>query len=245
MKDLETKTALVTGAARGIGLAIAQELSEMGARIVIGDVVEENAAAGALDKCGADTRYVRFDVSSPEEVEAAFKKLQSDTGGIQILVNNAGVSRDALHLRLKDEDWRFTLNINLYGAVLCSKAAVRSMMRSKWGRIINIASVVGERGNVGQTAYAASKGGLIAFTKVLAREYAGRNITANAVAPGFIETEMTRDIPEDRKNAMMAQIPMGILGQPSDIAAAVAFLASNKAKYITGHVLRVNGGMYM
>jgi len=245
MKDLEGKTALVTGAARGIGLSIAQELSEMGARIVIGDVVEEDAAAGALDKCGSDAHYVRFDVSSPEEVDAAFKKLQSDIGGIQILVNNAGVSRDALHLRLKDEDWRFTLNINLYGAVLCSKVAVRSMMRSKWGRIINIASVVGERGNVGQTAYAASKGGLIAFTKVLAREYAGRNITANAVAPGFIETEMTKDIPEDRKNAMMAEIPMGTLGQPSDIAAAVAFLASTKAKYITGHVLRVNGGMYM
>ncbi len=245
MGDLDTRVAVVTGGARGIGLAIGEALGRAGARVVLADVVDPDAAASAVARCGPGAGYVRFDVSKEAEVDEAIKRIIEERGAIHILVNNAGVSRDGLHLRLRPEDWRLTLDVNLTGAVLCAKAAVRSMVKERWGRIINIASVVGERGNAGQTAYAASKGGLIAVTKVLAREYASRGITVNAVAPGFIETEMTKGIPEDRRAAMLAEIPLGTLGQPEDVAHAVTFLASPGARYLTGHVLRVNGGMYM
>jgi len=245
MGDLDGKIAVVTGGARGIGLAIGTALGRRGATVVLTDVMDQAATRDSVAKCGPGAGYVKFDVSREDEVEEAFRQITSERGAVHILVNNAGVSRDALHLRLKTEDWRVVLDINLAGAVLAAKAAVRSMMRERWGRIINIASVVGERGNAGQTAYAASKGGLIAVTKTLAREYASRGITVNAVAPGFIETEMTRGIPEDRRSAMLAEIPLGVLGQPEDVAEAVAFLASPAARYITGSVLRVNGGMYM
>ncbi|HTP61034.1 MAG TPA: 3-oxoacyl-ACP reductase FabG [Burkholderiales bacterium] len=234
---LEGKVALVTGASRGIGRAIALELAKHGARVTGTATSEEGAqrisASGVAGKV--------LDVKSAEQCDALFKEL----GDVHILVNNAGITRDNLALRMKDSDWDEVIETNLKSVFRLSRAVMRGMMKARWGRIINITSVVGASGNPGQANYAAAKAGIVGMSKSLARELGSRNITVNCVAPGFIDTDMTRALPEAQKTALLTQIPLGRLGQPEDIAAAVAYLASPAAGYITGSVLHVNGGMYM
>lgn len=252
MFDLSDKVALVTGGSRGIGRAICVALAGAGARVIVNYAGNEAAAAETLEliraaasaaSSGGDGELARFDVSSPEEVDAAISEIAKRLGRIDILVNNAGISRDQLLLRIKPEELEETMAVNVGGALWCSKAAIRFMMRKRVGRVINITSVVGEAGNPGQAVYAASKAGLIGLTKTLAREYASRGVTVNAVAPGFIETDMTADLPEKAKEAALAQTPLGRMGSPADVAAAVLYLASDEGGFVTGHVLRVNGGM--
>lgn len=245
MKPLEGEIALVTGATRGIGAAIADELAARGAK-VIGTATSESGAAAISERMkavGGEGRVLN--VTEPGAVEALIEALQSEFGGIGILVNNAGITRDNLLMRMKDDDWQAVLDTNLSSVFRSSKAVMRSMMKARKGRIINIASVIGVTGNAGQANYAAAKAGIIAFSKSLAKEIGSRGITVNVVAPGFIETDMTRDLPEDAKAAMAEQIALGRLGAPADIARAVAFLAGPDATYITGETLHVNGGMYM
>ena len=244
----EKKIALVTGSARGIGRAIAETLARRGASVVIADLRAELAATTAQEiaaSTGQRTLAVAVDVVNSESVKAMVDRVLAEFGRLDILVNNAGITRDNLIMRMEEADWDLVLNINLKGAFNCSKAVVRTMMKQRSGRIVNIASVSGLAGQAGQANYSASKAGLIGMTKALARELGSRQITVNAVAPGFIPTDLTKDLPTELKEASLKRIPLGRWGSTEDIAAAVAFLASNEAAYITGHVLSVDGGMVM
>ncbi len=247
MYDLSSQVALVTGSARGIGRRIAEGLGASKARLVIADLFDEQvqACVEQLKSAGYDATGVAVNVTDVDAVRAAIKNVTEKLGRIDILVNNAGITRDNLLLRMKDEEWRQVLATNLDGAFYMSREALPTMLRQRYGRIINIASVVGEMGNPGQTNYAASKAGLIGFTKALAREVASRDITVNAVAPGYIETEMTAKLGEKARQELQNMIPMKRIGNVDDVSSGVCFLASKEAGYITGHVLNINGGMYM
>jgi 3-oxoacyl-[acyl-carrier protein] reductase len=242
--DLTGKVAIVTGGSRGIGRAIAGDLAGVGARVAIlgRDEAKAVAAAGEI---GKGARGYRCDVSIAAEIEPALAAIERDLGAPDILVNNAGTTRDNLLFRIGEDDWDTVLDTNLKGPFLITKLAARGMIKRRWGRIVNITSVVGLMGNKGQANYAASKAGLIGFTKAVARELASRNVTVNAVAPGYIDTELTRGISEEAKQTLQAAIPLARLGTGHDVAAAVLFLASDLASYITGQVLVVDGGMVM
>ncbi|MBE9528365.1 MAG: 3-oxoacyl-[acyl-carrier-protein] reductase [Proteobacteria bacterium] len=242
------KVALVTGAGQGIGKSIALKLASYGADVAVVDVDYDAVTRTAVEiqKMGRRAMAMKVDVTdgvkTDEMAEAVFKEFDDS---IHILVNNAGITRDALIMRMKEDDWDAVINVNLKGVFNCTKSVVKYMTKQRWGRIINIASIVGLMGNAGQANYAASKAGVIGMTKSVAREVAGRNVTCNAVAPGFIETAMTDAMPEKRRNEMIAGIPLGRLGGPDDVAKATLFLASSAASYITGQVISVNGGLYM
>jgi len=244
---MEGKVALITGGARGIGRAIALRLARDGARIAIGDLLREEGlnTQKEVEEAGSEAMFIALDVSDEASVKDAVAQVESRWGHIDILANNAGITRDRLLLRLSEQDWDAVLDVNLKGAYLCSRAVLPLMLRQRWGRIVGTASVVGLAGNPGQTNYAASKAGLIGFTKALAREVATRNITVNAVAPGYIETQMVQTLSEKVQEAILGQIPMGRFGTPEDVAGVVAFLCSEEASYITGHVINVDGGMVM
>jgi 3-oxoacyl-[acyl-carrier protein] reductase len=245
---LTGKVALVTGASRGIGRAIALRLAEAGANIVVNYAGSEAAAAETVAKVkelGRDAIMIRANVANADEVNDMFKQALDHFGTIDILVNNAGITRDNLIMRMKEEEWDAVIDTNLKGVFHCIKAATRPMMKQRSGKIINIASVVGVLGNAGQANYVAAKAGVIGLTKTAARELASRNITVNAVAPGFIDTDMTTGLPEEVKSAMLGQIPLGRLGQADEVAKVVLFLASDAADYMTGQTLHVDGGMYM
>ena len=241
------RTALITGASRGIGRVCALELARAGARVILAarslDKLEEVAAE--VRAFGGVAKAITIDMSSRDSIQQSIQGAQKDCGPIHILVNNAAITKDGLALRMKAEDWDSVIQTNLTGAFVAMQAVMQGMMKERWGRIINISSVVGEMGNAGQANYVASKAGLIGLTKSLAREIASRNITVNAIAPGFIATDMTAVLSDEVKNRMLEQIPLKRFGLAEDIASAVAFLASEGAGYITGHVLDVNGGMYM
>lgn len=245
--SLSGKIALVTGAAQGIGREIALALATDGADVAVCDINLDAAqkTASEIQSMGRRALAVKANVSSFDDVAAMVDKAAQELGRIDILVNNAGITRDGLILRMKEEDWDLVLDINLKGAFNCTKAALKYMTKQRSGTIINIASIVGAMGNAGQANYVASKAGMIGLTKTIAREYANRGITANAVAPGFIDTAMTQALPENVRQELAKQIPMGKLGTPQDVANAVRFLASQRASYITGQVIHVNGGMYM
>ncbi|OLQ84030.1 3-oxoacyl-ACP reductase FabG [Vibrio panuliri] len=242
--NLEGKIALVTGASRGIGRAIAELLVERGAT-VIGTATSESGAAAISEYLGANGKGLALNVTDVESIEATLKTINDEFGVIDILVNNAGITRDNLLMRMKDDEWNDIINTNLTPIYRMSKAVLRGMMKKRAGRIINVGSVVGTMGNAGQTNYAAAKAGVIGFTKSMAREVASRGVTVNTVAPGFIETDMTKALNDDQRAATLANVPAGRLGDPREIASAVAFLASPEAAYITGETLHVNGGMYM
>ena len=244
-KPLQDEIALVTGASRGIGAAIADELAAMGAT-VIGTATSEGGAAAIGERLAVHGGHGRvLDVTDGAAVEAVIDSIAKEFGAISILVNNAGITRDQLLMRMKEEDWQAVINTNLTSVYRTSKAVMRGMMKARKGRIISIASVIGLTGNPGQANYAAAKAGIIAFSKSLAREIGTRGITVNVVAPGFIDTDMTRALPEETKQGLLGQIALGRLGEVADIANAVGFLASPAASYITGETLHVNGGMYM
>jgi 3-oxoacyl-[acyl-carrier protein] reductase len=249
MNEIINRTALVTGGSRGIGRAISISLAKEGIRIVINYANNEAeakiTAKGIKELGGAEPLLIQFDVSKSDEVENAIEKIQKKFGSIDILINNAGVSKNGLLIRCKDTDWRNVLGINLDGAFFCARACSRLMLKKKWGRIINISSVVGEMGSVGQVPYVVAKAGLIGMTKSMAKEFASRQITVNAITPGYIETDMTACLDRKRQHEIVKQIPLGSKGNTQDIANAAVFLSSEKARYITGHVLAVNGGMYM
>jgi 3-oxoacyl-[acyl-carrier protein] reductase len=245
--SLKGEVALVTGASRGIGRAIALELGQLGA-IVVGTATSAPGAAdidAAFAAAGVPGRGVVLDVGDQQSCEAALKDVEAREGAVSILVNNAGITRDNLLLRMKQEDWDAVMNTNLAGVFRLSKGVLRGMMKARKGRVVNIASVVGLIGNAGQANYSAAKAGIIGFSRSLAKEVASRGITVNVIAPGFIETDMTRTLPEEQRQALASQIPLGRLGTPADIAAAVAFLVSSRASWITGETINVNGGMYM
>ena len=244
---MSNRVAFVTGASRGIGHAIALELCRANYDVVLAATkIEGNEQiAEELRALGATATTINLDVTSAESVKEAFAKVLKDKTRIDVLVNNAGITRDGLAMRMKAADWDAVINVNLNGAFRCTQQVLPGMLRNRWGRIINLTSVVGQAGAAGQTNYAASKGGIIAMTKALAQEIGSRGITVNAVAPGYIETDMTAVLPEEVKTKILAQVPLGRIGQPADIAHAVKFLASEEASYITGHILAVNGGMYM
>jgi len=242
---LKGEIALVTGASRGIGAAIADELAAQGAT-VIGTATTESGASAIGERLAAKGGRGRMlNVTDGAAVDALIESIAKDFGGVSILVNNAGITRDNLLMRMKDDDWQAILDTNLSSVFRTSKAVMRGMMKARRGRIINIASVIGVTGNAGQSNYAAAKAGIIAFSKSLAKEIGSRGITVNVVAPGFIATDMTASLPEDAKSALVGQIALGRLGEPADIARAVGFLAGPAAAYITGETLHVNGGMYM
>lgn len=245
--DLEGKVALVTGGAQGIGKVTALLLASKGAHVAVSDINMEGAVQAAKEIKGLGRKGLALggDVSNPADAERIVVETVEQLGGIDILVNNAGITRDRLLLRMTEEDWDVVLNVNLKGTFNCTKAAVRHMIKHKSGRIVNIASVVGEMGNAGQANYAASKAGIIGLTKAIAREYAQRGITVNAIAPGYIETPMTEALSDRVKEDLKAQIPLARLGTPVDVANAVYFLVSDGSSYITGQVLNVNGGIYM
>ncbi len=244
MMNLEGKIALVTGASRGIGRAIAELLVERGAT-VIGTATSESGAAAISEYLGENGKGLALNVTDVESVEATLKTINDEFGVIDILVNNAGITRDNLLMRMKDDEWNDIIDTNLTPIFRMSKAVLRGMMKKRAGRIINVGSVVGTMGNAGQANYAAAKAGVIGFTKSMAREVASRGVTVNTVAPGFIETDMTKALNEEQRAATLANVPTGRLGDPREIASAVAFLASPEAAYITGETLHVNGGMYM
>lgn len=241
------RVAIVTGASRGIGRCIAETLAAQGAKIVAVSRKAEDTVTlvDSINQQGGKALSVAADISCVDDVNRVVALAQETFGQIDILVNNAGVTKDALLARMKDDDWDVVIDINLKGAFLCSRAVAKVMSKQRYGRIINITSVVGQMGNIGQANYCASKGGLMGLTRSNARELARRNVTVNAVAPGFIETDMTSELPETVRTEMLAQIPLGRFGAAQDVAAAVAFLASEQAGYITGQELSVNGGMYM
>jgi 3-oxoacyl-[acyl-carrier protein] reductase len=246
--DLAGKVALVTGASRGIGRAVAMELAASGALVVVNYRGKEGAAAdvvGAITAAGGTATAVQADVSQATECDRLLKMAIDTYGRLDILVNNAGITRDNLLLRMKEDEWDAVLNTNLRGVFLLTKAALRPMTKARGGRIINITSVVGLTGNAGQANYAAAKAGLIGFTKSVAREMASRNITCNAVAPGYIETDITSGLSDEIKSNVLNAIPLGRMGQPDDVARVVAFLASDAAAYLTGQTLAVDGGMTM
>jgi 3-oxoacyl-[acyl-carrier protein] reductase len=247
MSSLQGKTALVTGASQGIGRACAVALAKAGARVGLAarNETKLNEVAAEIATLGGAAAVFALDITSEESIKACAKAAVAHFGSIEILVNNAGITRDTLVLRMKRVDWDEVIQTNLTGTFLMTQALLSPMLKARWGRIINISSVVGETGQAGQANYAASKAGLIGLTKSLARELASRNITANAIAPGYIETAMTAVLDEKQREAMLAHIPLGRAGTDADIANAVRFLASDEAAYITGHVLDVNGGMYM
>jgi 3-oxoacyl-[acyl-carrier protein] reductase len=245
---LNGKVALVTGASRGIGKAIALHLAQAGADVIVNYAGSEAAAAqtvASIKELGRDAIMVKANVASSQEVESMFKAALDHFGHLDILVNNAGITRDNLIMRMKEEEWDEVIATKLKGVFNCTKAATRPMMKQRFGRIINITSVVGVLGNPGQANYVAAKAGVIGLTKTSARELASRNITVNAVAPGFIDTDMTAVLSDEIKTGMLGQIPLGRLGQPEEIAKVVAFLASDAAAYMTGQTLHVDGGMYM
>ncbi len=244
-KDLEGKIALVTGATRGIGRAIALELAARGAKVVGTATSDAGAAAITEALAASGGRGVVLNVTDAAAVDALIDELGKEGGGPHILVNNAGITRDTLAMRMKDDDWGSVIDTNLSAVFRLSRAVLRNMMKARWGRIINITSVVGSAGNPGQANYAAAKAGVAGMTRALARELGSRNVTVNCVAPGFIDTDMTRVLGEEQTAALLQQIPLGRLGAPADIANAVGFLASPLAGYITGTTLHVNGGMYM
>ncbi len=241
---MTSRTAFVTGASQGIGRECAKALAAAGAKVLAGARREDKLAAlvAEIRAAGGRAEAVALDVACADSIDAVFKKHAPE---IDILVNNAGITRDGLAMRMADAAWDSVLATNLTGSFRCIKAVIRPMAKKRWGRIVNVSSVVGQTGNVGQANYVASKAGLIGLTKSLAQEFAGRNITVNAVAPGFIATAMTDGLDEASHNKILARIPLGRMGSPQEIAAAVCFLASEDAGYITGHVLNVNGGMYM
>jgi 3-oxoacyl-[acyl-carrier protein] reductase len=244
-QPLAGEIALVTGASRGIGAAIADTLAAQGAK-VIGTATSESGAAAIGERLAPHGGAGRvLDVADGAQVDALIEAIGKEFGAIGILVNNAGITRDNLLMRMKDEDWQAILDTNLSSVFRTSKAVMRGMMKARKGRIINIASVIGVTGNAGQANYAAAKAGIIGFSKSLAKEIGSRGVTVNVVAPGFIDTDMTRSLPEDARNALLGQIALGRLGEAQDIANAVAFLAGPQASYITGETLHVNGGMYM
>jgi 3-oxoacyl-[acyl-carrier protein] reductase len=245
--SLTGKIALVTGASQGIGRACALELAAAGATVALAarNLEKLEAVAAEIIASGGTAKAYALDVSSEESIKAAAKAVLADHNAVHILVNNAGITRDGLALRMRLADFDDVLRTNLTGAFLLTQAVISSMMKARWGRVINITSVVGETGAAGQANYAASKAGLIGLTKSLAREFASRGITVNAIAPGFIETAMTGALTDEQKTAILAQIPLARYGADADIAAAVAYLASEAAGYVTGHTLDVNGGMYM
>ena len=248
MFALNEKVAVVTGGYRGIGRSLCVALGRAGAYVVAADVLDEavgRETLGALEAVSAKGELVRCDVTDSKSVDAVFEDVHKRLGRLDILINNAGIARDQLLLRVSDEDIQKTYAVNVTGAIYCARAAIRPMMRAKHGRIINLASVVAELGNPGQAVYSSSKAALIGLTKTLAREYASRGVTVNAVAPGYIDTDMTRKLPEEAKKMMLGQVPLGRIGTPDDVAAAALFLCSDEAGYITGQVLRVNGGMYV
>jgi 3-oxoacyl-[acyl-carrier protein] reductase len=244
---LREEIALVTGASRGIGQAIARRLGALGACTVGTATTEQGAAAiqADFDSNNVDGLGLCLNVTDPASVDAAMKRIQERFGAPTVLVNNAGITRDNLLMRMKDDEWQCVIDTNLTSVFRLSKACLRGMMKARRGRIINIASVVGSTGNPGQTNYSAAKAGILGFTRSLAREVGSRGITVNTVAPGFIDTDMTRELPEAQRDALIAQVPLGCLGAADDIANAVAFLASGQAAYITGETLHVNGGMHM
>ena len=247
MSSLEGKVVLVTGASRGIGQAIAVALGKAGA-VVVGTATTESGAekiTGMLAEAGIRGQGMSLDVTSGETCVDVVKTITAEYGAPQILVNNAGITRDNILMRMKDDEWDQVLNTNLSSIFRMSKAVMRGMTKSRWGRIINISSVVGSMGNQGQANYAAAKAGIEGFARSMAREVGSRNITVNTVAPGFIDTDMTRALPDEQREVLQKQIPLARLGQPEEIAAVVAFLASDAAGYITGETLHVNGGMYM
>lgn len=248
-KELEGEIALVTGASRGIGKAIAEQLASQGATVIgtaTSDSGAENISAYlAAMKSSADGKGMCLNVTDADSIAAVMKAITDEFGAVSILVNNAGITKDSLLLMMKEDQWNDIIDTNLTSIYRLSKAVVRAMMKKRKGRIINIASVVGLTGNPGQTNYSATKAGMLGFTKSLAREIGSRNITVNCVAPGFIDTDMTRELPEEQREALINQIPLSRLGAPEDIAAAVTFLAGPAAAYITGETINVNGGMYM
>jgi 3-oxoacyl-[acyl-carrier protein] reductase len=247
MFSLKDKVALVTGASQGIGWDIAQALVVAGAKVAVAARTEEKLAllVGEIQTAGGEALAVKMDVADAEQVKTGFKQLIQKFGRLDILVNNAAITRDGLAVRMKPDDWDAVMRTNLTGAHLCIQQALGTMMRARAGRIINVSSVVAQMGNAGQANYVAAKAGLIGLTKAIAIEIASRNITVNAVAPGFIDTPMTNVLSDKVKEELKARIPLGRLGVPRDVAASIVFLASDEAAYITGHVLDVNGGMYL
>jgi 3-oxoacyl-[acyl-carrier protein] reductase len=246
--DLAGKIAIVTGGSRGIGRATSVALAQAGALVLVNYRSNEEAAGETvrlIEEAGGQAERVAFDVADPDSVDRHIKEVAARHGRIDILVNNAGISIDQLLLRVSAKDLEMTWATNVNGAVFCAKACIRPMMKNRWGRIINLSSVVAESGNAGQAVYASSKAALLGLTRSLAREYASRGITVNAVSPGFIETDMTADLPDAARQGIVDQTPLGRIGRPEEVAAAVVFLASEEAGYITGQVVRVNGGMHV
>ena len=247
MLEFADQVALVTGASRGIGRQIALKLSSHGAAVILADLSQEDneTVAESIREQGGKALAVQMDVGDPDQVESALARAEEDFERVDVLVNNAGITRDNLLLRMKEEQWRQVLNVNLDGAFYVTRKVVAGMVRRRYGRVVNIASVVGQMGNPGQANYVASKAGIIGLTKALAREVASRNITVNAIAPGFIETDMTANLKEQVRDQLKASVPLKRLGTVEDVTYGVLFLASKEAGYITGHVLNINGGMYM
>lgn len=246
--SFQGKVAVVTGGSRGIGRAIAIRLGGLGAKVLINYTANEKAALETreiIEKSGGTASIHSFDVSSCQSVQSFFSQALEDLGRVDILVNNAGITRDSLVVRMKEEDWDRVLDVNLKGAFNCIRAVAKAMMKQRAGRIINISSVIGVMGNTGQANYSASKAGLIGLTRSVSRELAPRGISVNAIAPGYIESDMTATIPEEARKTLSAQIPLGRLGTPEDVADVAEFLASDRASYITGQVIHVNGGMFM